>query len=351
MDGLEIHVNPEGGAGFVDAVRGGRFTFALAISYTDTCTIPGITAAGAGPQMFQFTPPADAEFLHYGRCMCIDSIPRTPDGKPTPALLTKAALESASIPHFVINAGSRVAPDMPYIHTGLLSGGDISKTAAMTHQDAVRAVDRGRIIGRTLASLTDCLVIGESLPGGTTTAMATLHGLGINALVSSSMEQNPIGLKNSVIQKAQARLRGREPFSVVCNMGDPMIPLVAGMLSAASGTCRVLLAGGTQMSAVVAFAASLGYDPDSVAIGTTSYVTDDRTANLLDTVRKIGSIPVIAVDPMLSASRIPGLRAFSQGFAKEGAGAGGSIISAMLKTGISARDLLGRIESQYESLI
>ena len=35
----------------------------------------------------------------------------TPDGKPTPGLLTKTALESASIPHLTINAGSKIPPN------------------------------------------------------------------------------------------------------------------------------------------------------------------------------------------------------------------------------------------------
>ena len=46
--------------------------------------------AGADPDFLKFTPPADAEFLHYGFCKSIDVIPMTPDGKPTPALLTRA---------------------------------------------------------------------------------------------------------------------------------------------------------------------------------------------------------------------------------------------------------------------
>ena len=46
----------------------------------------------------------------------------TPDGKPTPALLTKAALESASIPQVVINAGSKIPPKLPYFQTDIAHG-------------------------------------------------------------------------------------------------------------------------------------------------------------------------------------------------------------------------------------
>ena len=47
-------------------------------------------------------------------------IPMTPDGKPTHALLTKAALESASIPQVIINAGSKIPPKLPYFQTGII---------------------------------------------------------------------------------------------------------------------------------------------------------------------------------------------------------------------------------------
>ena len=352
MDDLRIHLNEAGGRSFLDSARKGRFCFALVISHTDTSEIPGLTVAGASPEMTRFTPPADAEFLHYGSCICIDGTPQTPDGKPTPALLTKVALESASIPHIVINAGSRVEPNLPFMATNLPFGKNISETDALSGEDVVRAVDSGRIVGRTLASLTDCLVIGESLPGGTTTAMATLHGLGFDATVSSSAPENPLGLKRSIVKRARLRLGARnDPFSVVAAMGDPMIPFVAGMLSTASGMCRVLLAGGTQMAAVLAFAKVLGYHNSSVAIGTTRYVVDDASSNFLETVKRIDDVPVISVDPRLSESRIPGLRAFSEGFAKEGAGAGGSMIAAMLKSDLGAGRLLANTEREYDRIL
>lgn len=350
MDNVVTYLNTAKGDRFIDSMRKKKFAFALAISHTETSQIPGITAAGAVPEMIKFTPPADAEFLHYGRCLSIDQIPMTPDGKPTPALLTKTALESASIPHIIINAGCMVAPKLPYIATGLPYAKNIYKEAAAVHQDIVHAVDFGRIVGRTLASLTDCLVIGESMPGGTTTALAVLRGLRYDAQVSSSMSQNPTDLKDTVVSHAMSRLDDNEPFSVVSNMGDLLIPFIAGMLCTASDVSRVLLAGGTQMAAVLAFAKTLGYRSDSVAIGTTSYVIEDKSANFLDLIKQIDDIPVIGVDPGLSESRIDGLAAFSRGFIKEGAGAGGSLISAILKTGIDPGDLLRNIEDQYDRI-
>ena len=107
MENFELIGNVEQAQNFLETIKSGKSLFAFVISYTETCEIPGITFAGADKNSIQFTPPADAEYLHYGYCKTIDKIPMTPDGKPTPGILTKTALESASIPHLTINAGSK----------------------------------------------------------------------------------------------------------------------------------------------------------------------------------------------------------------------------------------------------
>lgn len=348
---IQILGNQDKGVDFIDATQKKKFFFSFVISYTATCEIPGITVAGENKDLVKFTPPADAEFLHYGSCKCINAIPMTPDGKPTPALLTKTALEAASIPHIVINSGSKVLPQIPYLETGIKFGKNIAQENALDRSTVLHAVDYGRIVGRTLASLTDCLVIGESIPGGTTTAMAVLKGLGINAMVSSSMPENPTELKKKVVFEALKRVNSDDPYEIVSCVGDPMIPFVAGMISSASQITNVMLAGGTQMAAVLAFGNLVGINKDKLAIGTTSYIIEDKSANFVDTVKKIADIPILVVNPKLADSKIAGLKAFSEGFVKEGAGAGGSMISAILKTGIDIQTLLGLIEKEYRKII
>ena len=347
MPDIEIHCNEEKGQKFIKSVERKHFLFSFVISYTETSEIPGITVAGADPNFIKFTPPADAEFLHYGFCKSIDVIPMTPDGKPTPALLTKTALQSANIPQVVINAGSKIPPKLPYFETSLPFGKNISVEPGLDKSSVVHAVDYGKIVGRTLASCTDCLVIGESIPGGTTTALAVMKGLGIDARVSSSMPKNPQSLKNQVVEKALKRSDSKEPYDVIANTGDPMIPFVAGMLNTASEITNVILAGGTQMAAVLALAKSLGYNENNVAIGTTSYIIDDEDANLLDMVKSISNIPVLSINPKLEDSKFGGLRAYSEGFVKEGVGAGGSMIASILKTGINSKKLLDVIDKEY----
>ena len=350
MENFELFGNIEQGNDFLESMKSKRFLFSFVISYTKTCEIPGITFAGADKDSIQFTPPADAEYLHYGYCKTIDKIPMTPDGKPTPGLLTKTALESASIPHLTINAGSKISPQLPFIDTGMSFGKNISTDDAMTDSQVSHAVDYGRIVGRSMASLTDCLIIGESIPGGTTTALAVLKALGYDAKVSSSIPNNPVELKNQIVKSALERIDSDHPYSIVAKVGDPMIPFVAGMLSSASSVSNVMLAGGTQMAAVLAFAEKIGFNEKNTAIGTTSYITNDQSANFTSLVSEIADIPAISVNPGLENSQHAGLKAFSEGFAKEGVGAGGSIISSMIKTGNDSAKFLEIAEKEYHRL-
>ncbi len=350
MDNFELFGNKAKSQEFLESIKSSKFLFSFVISYTETCEIPGITFAGADKESIKYTPPADAEYLYYGFCKTIDKIPMTPDGKPTPALLTKTALESSSIPHIVVNAGSKISPQLPFIQTGLSYGLDISTHPAMTESQVIRAVDFGRIVGRTLATMTDCLVIGESIPGGTTTALATLRGLGFKCKVSSSIPNNPVDLKNKVVDDALKRLDTENPYKIVAELSDPMIPFVSGMLSSASQISKVMLAGGTQMSAVLAFSSKIGFNEKNTAIGTTTYIINDSSANFLEQINQIADIGGIGVNPYLEQSKFSGLKAFSEGFAKEGVGAGGSIIASMIKSGSSPQRFLELAETEYQRL-
>jgi uncharacterized protein (TIGR00303 family) len=337
--------------------------FCCVISHTATSEIPGLTVAGANPELVKYTAPADAEFLHYGHCKCIRSVPATPDGKPTPAVITKAALELANIPFLVVDAGTKVKPDVPCVSIGVDPGGNIAHENAMNVSDAKRALEYGQIIGRQIARSSDLVVVGESIPGGTTTALAVLRAFGIDALfkVSSSMPENPHVLKNSIVRSALKRARistavgqGLPALEAVSLVGDPMMPTVAGIANGAlEAGGKVILAGGTQMSAVLALMERLSISLEkNVSVGTTVYVANDRSADLLGLVKQVSpKVPVLACDLHLEKSRKPGLQAFARGFVKEGVGAGGSSIAAMVKMGSNGKKMLSAIESVYEHSI
>ncbi|MFL6355442.1 MAG: hypothetical protein ACJ71C_02645 [Nitrososphaeraceae archaeon] len=214
-----------------------------------------------------------------------------------------------------------------------------------------------------LAKTNDLVVVGESIAGGTTTALGVMIALGIDAKfkVSSSMPQNPHQLKNSVISEAMERskvhvgdLRG-EPFKAISLFGDPMMPSVAGIASGVitSGS-RIMLAGGTQMAAVAAILNSLHLPLDNISIGTTSYVAEDCFSNLVELVRSVSNgIPIYSCNLHLAESVKPGLQAFAKGYVKEGVGAGGISIASMIKSNgrINGTVLLKAIELEYETVI
>jgi uncharacterized protein (TIGR00303 family) len=322
--------------------------FVCVISYTATSEISGLTVAGANAELVKYTSPADAEFLYHGRCRCIDVVPATPDGKPTPALITRTALQLARIPFLVVDAGAKVKPSIPYISFGVEPGRNIINENAMDISSVKRAFEHGELLGKQLAIMSDLIVVGESIPGGTTTALAVLRALGIDARfkVSSSMPENPHNLKNKVVDSAIERAIAGG------GIGDPMMPSVAGIASGVlSASGKIMLAGGTQMSAVVAILKRLGRPLKGLCIGTTTYVTKDPSSDLSGLVRMASErVPILSCDLHLGESNKPGLQAFAKGFVKEGVGAGGASIVAITKSRgkITGKKLMNAIEKEYE---
>ena len=335
---------------FAYNLKNKRFKFCLIASYSETSEISGITIAGADKEFLKFTAPADSEYIEYGKCICIPGIPISPDGKPTPALLTRVSLNAAKIPHFVVNAGCKITPKLCYFDADIVSGKNIAETSAMTLEQVQTGIDFGKQLGKIMAKDTDCLILGESIPGGTTTALAVLRAFGIDCSVSSSMQNNPLELKNKVVSDALKRNSSDDPIEKIANVGDPMMVVCAGMLSSASEKCHVLLAGGTQMLAVLALAKKIGYKNENTAIGCTSYIIDDSQAKFLETLKQVDDIGVLSCDPLLHNSQHFGLRSYADGFVKEGAGAGGAIIASLLKNQNCIEDLFPLFEKEYKRI-
>ena len=334
--------------------------FTCVIGVTETAKIPGISAAGANPEITDYTPPADVELMHLGKCKCIQGVPVTPDGIPTPALITMSALKMADIPSLVVNSGLRVKPQVPFLELGGCPGRDIRTGKAL--ENAEEVMGRALIAGENLSKTIDYLVVGESIPGGTTTALSVLLAMGVDAKgrISSSMQFNPHELK---IRTAEMGLDAAgvkagefadDPIKAVSTVGDPMQPAVAGLVLGAAKKIPVIMAGGTQMVAVLAVVKAL--NPDilaNVTIGTTRWIINDKTSDLKGLVSKIADVPVLAVDLNFRHSQFDGLKAYEAGVVKEGVGCGGASIAAILKTNnsITKDSLLQEIEKNYKKLV
>ena len=308
-----------------------RPLFLCVLSNTDTGKIPGLSAAGSSPDLTDYTPSADAELVELNRIVTIPEVPNSPEGATTPATMTRAALTLSGVPPLFVTSGLRRKPIVPYVDMNGSAGGDIRKETAVP--DAAEIMNRAAMFAKKLATLSDCIFIGESIAGGTTTAMAVMQALGYPGRVSSSLSQNPMGLKQEIVDLAMERCGASfgsmksDPIRALSELGDPMIPCALGLMKGLAGT-RVVLAGGTQMAAVLCVADALGLD-GNVSIATTKYVVEDESASFKKIVEELDR-PWYMVDPGLEKSTIPAIKCYSEGSAKEGVGAGGSILAASL---------------------
>ncbi|PNV81302.1 MAG: hypothetical protein C0179_03435, partial [Fervidicoccus sp.] len=96
-----------------EEMRKGKAVVVCVIASTLTSTIPNISLAGEMAAATLFTPALDVEYVQYGKPQSIDSIPTTPSGIPTPAVITRAALQLSNAPFIVVNSGSYVEPKLP----------------------------------------------------------------------------------------------------------------------------------------------------------------------------------------------------------------------------------------------
>lgn len=351
--------NQEKGKSFIKQLIGRKPLFACVIGVSETAKIPGISAAGKNPELTYYTPPADVELLILGKCKCISGVPVTPEGIPTPALITRAALTLADIPAIVVSGGLKVKPQVPFIELGGSPGRNIKTGKAVRNVEEV--LEKAILLGENLAKTVDYLIVGESVPGGTTTALGVMLAMGVNAegKVSSSMPNNPHNLKLETV-KAGFNASGikfgslaKNPSKAISCVGDPVMPAFAGLVMGAADMVPVLMAGGTQMGAILAIIKALKPEAlGNVAVGTTKWIISDKESDLIGIIRQIADVPVLAVNLDFTFSKFEGLKAYDKGAVKEGVGAGGACIAAILKSNgeISAHKLVMEIEKAYSQL-
>ncbi|MCC5665976.1 nicotinate-nucleotide--dimethylbenzimidazole phosphoribosyltransferase [Nostoc sp. CHAB 5784] len=395
---IRIYTQKEQGEEWLRRYRGCLPVFACVLGFTETGLIPGISAAGRTPEDRKYTACADAEFLYYGpEHKAQYPLPPLAAGA-SPVLISRAVFESLKIPVHLFNAGLSQPPAVPVIDLGGTAAKCLSSGAAMENTTVYHLFKQGLLWGERLAANNQhkYVILGECVVGGTTTALAILTGLGIDAAgkVNSSHPICNHAQKWALVQAGLEKMRGsreqacRErsrtgaggargenftlsssslvnPLQLVAAVGDPMQVVVAGMAIAASRSCGVMLAGGTQMLAVYALISAiaqtyaLSWQPQEVVVGTTRWVAEDPTGATVDlalslekaSLIKSGRIPpLLATHLSFADSRYPQLRAYEQGFVKEGMGAGAACIAAHLSQNWQQNQLLAAIEAQLERL-
>ncbi|MCU0551466.1 MAG: TIGR00303 family protein [Leptolyngbya sp. Prado105] len=352
-DAIAIYTEVDRARSWIARHQGKKPHFACILGFTETGLIPGISAAGATPKDRQFTAIADAEFLING----IQPHPEFPlpplDVGVSPVYISRAVIESLAISTTVFNAGLPRSPSIAAIDLGGSPAQCVSTGKALSIDTVHHLFHQGLQWGKTLAQSADYLVLGECVVGGTTTALAVLTGLGINAIgkVNSSHPICNHAQKWQLVQQGLAQPQS-DPFSVVAAVGDPMQIVVAGMTIAASQTCGVLLAGGTQMLAVYALARSIAktipWNPEQVLIGTTRWVAEDPTGDTVGLAQTMQDVSLVATRLSFAQSKWKPLQMYEQGFVKEGVGAGGCSIAATVFQGWGQAELLDAIEHLLE---
>jgi NaMN:DMB phosphoribosyltransferase len=406
--------------------------FTLALGATAISDIDGISAAGASASARRLTPKLDAEALLTGRTAGGEALPSSPVGVTSPVVITRACLSLIKNRTNIVDCGTFAPPDAEHVSLGFLPGKNIAQTNSMDLEQVRKLYQ----LGQEMAGARFCTgkpkgagggktgqnssaqngadgllpVLSECVPGGTTTALAVLKALGIEAdnLLSSSVPGQRM-VKAQIVAEALQRLEGElgagklqalcreEPLLAVAYLGDPMQAFAAGFalgalgavagldtesegcLRVTAGPQAVVLAGGSQMLALYALVRALAKSghadfldsknlsaveliDQTLIVATTKWVAHDPFGNTQALAAMIGA-PYAAARIDFSRSRHAGLRAYEEGHVKEGVGAGAALMLASLlgkreNTQTSTKDhnidestILRTIEDFYDMMI
>jgi len=327
-----------------------KATFMLALSNTATAKIKGISQAGL-PGLMHLTPTLDAEFLSRGKLKSLKKLPKTQKGIPTPALISRAVHLLHPFGRIeALDLGLKTPPRFKgRLHRfGIAPSKSIAKGAGI---DAKAVFEKGYAFAESYRLRDDYLILGESVPSGTTTAATAALALGYDAkaLFSSSFKDVPDTIREKTITKALANAKGStDLFEILGSVSDNMLLFNAGFILGVNGRFPVVLAGGTQMAAVLLVAnsvikalrsnryrhsaphmqhASFGH----IMLCTTKWVAKDRNSDIKALLEML-EFPVNAyyADFDFSLSHHPALKLYDKGEAKEGVGAGGALMYGFL---------------------
>jgi len=344
-----------GNPDYIKQFKNKKAIFMLAMSNTATANIEGITQAGI-PGSIYLTPVLDGEFIATGEVRSMPDVAETPKGVPTPALITRGVHLLSAFSHIeLLDLGLEVQPkgdDITIHHHGIHPSQSIAEGANI---DAQALFEKALAFGKAYICKDDYLILGESVPSGTTTATATALALGYDAkaLFSSSFKDVPNNIRQETIDNALENVKGKtELFEILSSVSDNMLIFNAGFVLGVNGRFPMVLAGGTQMACVLlvvnSYLASKGQIQDlplrNVALCTTKWVAEDEHSNIKALLEML-DFPIDAyyTDFDFSLSNHPALKLYDEGEAKEGVGAGGALMYGVLN-GLSKEEITRQVE-------
>jgi uncharacterized protein (TIGR00303 family) len=339
---------------FIESLRGKKATFMLSLSNTKTANIEGITQAGI-PGMIHLTPTLDSEFLCTGEIRSLENIAETPKGVPTPALITRGVhLLSPYGRIELLDLGLEIAPQLSYFkihHFDMKPSGNIAKGANINAQELF---EKGVEFGQSYQCKDEYIILGESVPSGTTTAMATALGLGykVENCFSSSFKKVPNNVREKTLKLALSNIKDRNDiFDILSKVSDNMLIFNAGFILGLNNRIPLVLAGGTQMASVLLVVNKIlqlmggSIETSNLALCTTKWIAKDKNSDIkmLLNLPKF-SINSYYVDFDFSLSQHPALKLYDEGEAKEGVGAGGALMYGFLN-GVTKETVTQKVEA------
>ena len=345
----------------------------LLLAGTRTAETKGISAAGCTPEARRTTALADAELLLNGPSVAPRwPLPPLPAGV-SPALISWVMCDQLGLHPQVAALGLSVPPPFAHLRCEPPAFGPsdcVSSGHAMAPERVRQLLRRGRRLGSRLRRP---LLLAECVPGGTTTALAVLTGLGlpVDTLVSGSALHPPMTLKQTLVRQGLASCSTGSAVDIevlLAAVGDPFQAFATGLLlGVVEADQPVLLAGGSQMAAVLALAlqalppsARQGLS-NKVLLGTTAWLAAEclqasagpsSLKVLLHNLEQHFSVSLQAYAAGLrfSDSRQSRLRDFEQGHVKEGVGAGGLTLLAQWR-GVPVRHLVMACDRAVDQLL
>ncbi len=343
-----------GNSDFLNTLKSQKATFMLALSNTKTAKIKGISQAGI-PEKLHLTPTLDAEFLCTGKVKSLENIAETPKGVPTPALISRGVHLLNSYGRIeLLNLGLEITPQIDdfKIHDfNIHPSESIAKGANINAEDIFQ---KGLNFGKNYVCLDDYLILGESVPSGTTTAMATALGLKYDAknYFSSSFKEVPSDIKEKTLKLALSNLEYNDDiFQVLSKVSDNMLIFNAGFIIGLNNKTKIVLAGGTQMACVLLIVNKIlrvlgkSIETSNLALCTTKWVVEDENSDIKALLELLSfKINAYYSNFDFSKSNHPALKLYDEGEAKEGVGAGGSLMYGFLN-GLSSEEITKQVES------
>jgi len=343
-----------GNVTFLDSLKMKKATFMLALSNTKTANIEGISQAGI-PGKLHLTPTLDAEFLCTGEVHSLDNIAKTPKGVPTPALMTRAVHLLCPYARIeLLNLGLEISPKVDGF---TIHNFDIEPSQSIANGADINAEDifnKGLQFGKDYICEDDYLILAESVPSGTTTAMATALGLGYDAknYFSSSFKEVPSNIRETTLKLALSNLEYHDNiFEILSKVSDNMLIFNAGFIIGLNNRTKIVLAGGTQMACVLLIVNKMlrvitrNIETSNLALCTTKWVAKDENSDIKALLELLSfDINAYYTDFDFSQSEHPALKLYDQGEAKEGVGTGGALMYGFLND-LTQEEITKQVES------